>query len=776
MKPHFALHPLICALVTASIIAQPAFAQSETQKTKQEQQEQEGEKKQAEPSTNKNANPESRRRLQRPQTPQNPPAQNESVQKVTVNGAKQTDIDQRRNSIAGKIIIGREELDRDGDSTVGEILKRLPGVTAGGRPGRGGDIRMRGMGNGYTQILVNGERPPRGFSMESLAPDQIERIEIMRGPVAEFSTQAIAGTINIVLREEFHPKDTDLKLALGVEQGRVAPNISITYPGQWDALNYALSGSISHNGQADKSNTHKTEIADGGVVQLVQDQIDHTRRSSTGIHLTPRFTYRFENGDNLTWQPFVMDNRSHSNSDTSVEQNSQSLDPVTHKPPVARAYSSGNTESLFFRSNANFQHKFEDTSKLTLRFGYGVGHSNSDSVRTQFDRSGSQLDYIVDVNDTRDTSWSGGGKYTMPFGDKQNLAAGWEIENSHRSQTRTSLDNGLPQFIDSGDNLEANTRRLAAYLQDEFDINSQWSAYAGVRWEGIKTHSTKSNYVVNNASSVTNPIVHAVYRIPDWGKDQIRLGLTSSYRAPSLNDIIAVPTISPLNGPTRPDRSGNPDLKPESSRGIDLAFEHYLKNAGIISVNLFARSINDLIRRRTEYLVTANGARWINTPTNIGHALAKGVELEAKFPLQEFWPEGPAIDVRSNFSRFWSNVDDVKGPNNRLDQQPTMTANLGLDYKLPGTPFSTGGNINWTPAYTNQVSDTQTTSTGIKKQIDMYALWKFSPNLKLRLSASNLQANDFVNGSSLYVNGVNYLQTGRSRTYTLFNLRLEMKL
>lgn len=776
MHSSFILKPLTLAISLIFGISPVCMAQSETAASKQELNKLEQETAKSE--KEKTQTPENKRKAQQRNAPVNQQsnAKNDQVQKVTVNGAKQTDTDVRRNSIAGKIVIGREELDRDGDSTVGEILKRLPGVTTGGRPGRGGDVRMRGMGSGYTQILVNGERPPRGFSMESLAPDQIERIEIMRGPVAEFSTQAIAGTINIVLREEFHPKDTDLKLALGFEQGRVAPNLSITYPGQIDSLNYALSGSISHNGQQDESITHKTEVADSGQVNLIQDQIDHTRRSSSAIHLTPRLSYRFENGDNVNLQPLLMNNRSHSNSDSSIDQTPQVIDPITQKAPVARAYSSGNSESTFGRVNLNYQHKFEDTSKLTMKLGLGLGRSESNSVRTQFALDGSQLNLMTDVNNTRDTSWSLGGKYTTPLGDKQNLAAGWEIENSHRNQTRISLDNGLPQFIDSGDNLDANTRRVAAYAQDEIDIDAQWSAYAGLRWEGIDTHSTKSNYVVNNASRVVNPIVHAVYRIPGWGKDQIRMGLTSSYRAPSLNDIIAVPTISPLNGPTRPDRSGNPDLKPESSRGIDIAFEHYLKGSGIMSVNLFARSINDLIRRRTELVDNGNGPRWVNSPINIGHALAKGIELEAKFPLQEFFVEGPAIDVRSNFSRFWSNVDDVKGPNNRLDQQPTMTANLGMDYRPSAQPWSAGGNINWTPAYTNQVSDTQTSISGVKKQIDIYALWKFNANTKLRLSASNLQANDFTSGSSLYVNGINYLQSNRSKTYTVFNLRLELKI
>jgi iron complex outermembrane receptor protein len=82
------------------------------------------------------------------------------------------------------------------------------------------------------------------------------------------------------------------------------------------------------------------------------------------------------------------------------------------------------------------------------------------------------------------------------------IAAGWELEGSQRSQVRTSLDNGKPQYADSGDNLDAGTRRLALYVQDEFDITPQLGAYAGLRWEGIKTHSTSSGRVVDNTSKV----------------------------------------------------------------------------------------------------------------------------------------------------------------------------------------------------------------------------------------------------------------------------------
>lgn len=772
LRTHF--RSLIAASI-ASVFALPLCAQAQEVGHAQEivQAQQIQEKKSSEP-VPKN---EERRRPQGKSTTEKTPQRPDSgaVQQVQIQGAKQTETELRRNSIAGKIIIGREELDRDGDTSVGEILKRLPGVTVGGRAGRGGDVRMRGMGGGYTQMLVNGERPPRGFSMESLSPDQVERIEIMRGPVAEFSTQAIAGTINIVLREDFQAKDTDLKLSMGIEQGRVAPNLSISHPGLWGQMQYSLSGSVFKNGQQDRSESHKTELHEDAGLTVIQDQFDQTERHSSGIHLTPRLSYQFENGDRLNFQPFLMHSRSASRHTTTMTQSPELPDSITGQRPFAYASARSHADANSGKLNLNYQHKFEDTSKLTLRIGGGLGRSHSDSERQQFARSGEVLNLLSDLNRTEDSSFSTGGKYLRPVGEHQNFALGWELERGQRHQNRISLDNGVPQFSDSGDNLDAGTRRFAAFVQDEIDISAQWSGYVGLRWEGINTYSSKTNYVVNNQSRVLSPIVHAVYRIPGGGRDQIRMSLTSSYRAPNLNDIIAVPTTSPYNGPTRPDRSGNSDLKPELARGVDLAFEHYFSSVGIVSVNFFAKKIEDLIRRRTELLRIGDKSRWVNAPLNVGQAHASGIELEAKFPLRELFAYAPALDFRGNFSRFWSRVDGIQGANNRLDQQPTMTANIGLDYRPQGAAIQFGGNFNWTPSFENQSSDSQTSFTGIKRQLDAYVLWKLNSQTKLRLAASNLLANDAVSANSLELNRVVYLQSNRAQTYRVLNLRLEMR-
>ncbi len=211
------------------------------------------------------------------------------------------------------------------------------------------------------------------------------------------------------------------------------------------------------------------------------------------------------------------------------------------------------------------------------------------------------------------------------------LALGADIEVGQRDQTSGSINNGQAEFITSGDTVSARTRHVSAFVQDEWDITPKWSANLGLRWEGILTSSQTRANQIDNTSHVISPVLHNVWRLPGDTKDQVRLGLTRSYRAPTLADLTAAPTLSRLNSATRPDSQGNPNLRPELATGVDLAFEHYLSRSGIMSVNLFRRNLTDLIRRTT----TFQNGRWVASPANFGRANTSGVELEAKFQLAE---------------------------------------------------------------------------------------------------------------------------------------------
>ncbi len=693
------------------------------------------------------------------------------VPQVTISGGRQDDMTERRNSTAGKQVYGREELDRNGDSNIGDVLKRLPGVTIGGRAGRGGEVRMRGLGSGYTQVLVNGERPPAGFSMESLSPDQVERIEVMRGPVAEHSTRAIAGTINIVLRDGYQMHDIQVKAGDRIEQGRHSPELSVTAPGKSGALNYTLSASFNYNRQHDNTLTHNTETDAAGDLLTEQFLESESRGNSKGLHLTPRLSYRFENGDTLNFQTFLLHQRTRNTSQTNLAQ------PVGSVAPEYNfAQQSSEGDVTFLRGFGNWLHRLQGARKLDVKFGFGLGKRNSDSLRYQYDSQGALLDRFTDTDDTRDKSLNTGGKYSSPLGAGHMLAAGWELEASHREEVRVSLNkDGAAQFADSGDNLTADTRRAALYAQDEWDITPQWSAYAGARWEGIRTTSDRSAGTVSNTSKVFSPLLHAVWKIPGHEKDQVRASLTKSYKSPNVQDLIAAPFLSRLNSATNPDRTGNPNLKPELATGLDLAYEHYLGRNGIISASGFVREIDNLIRRELTQQQTDLGLRWVSSPANVGHARTSGIELEAKFSLAELMDNAPQVDFRSNYSRFWSRVDGIPGPDNRLDQQARQTANLGMDYRLKDIPLTLGTSYNWTPAIRTRTSDKQVVETSRKRVLDMYALWRFDGRTQIRISANNLLAEDATGNNLVYANGLAAQAASLNPTYTQWSVRLETK-
>lgn len=699
------------------------------------------------------------------------PADNKVVPQVTITGGRQTDMDVRRNSTAAKQIYGREELDRNGDTSLGDVLKRLPGVTIGGRPGRGGDVRMRGLGSGYTQVLLNGERPPAGFSMESISPDQVERIEVTRGPVAEHSARAIAGTINVVLREDYVQRDNQLRVADSIEDGRHSPNLSLTIPGKSGAFTYSLSASVMQNRQHDEGRTHNVDTLDDDTVTKDQDITDESSGTGKSIHLAPRLSYKFANGDTLNFQPFLMHNRRDSGSSSTLVQTTG-----VNPPEYNFAEQQSHNDSTFLRGFGNWLHKMDNNARLDVKFGFGAGKIDSDSLRHQYDTAGTLLDRFTDTDATRDRSVNTGGKYTRPIGKGHLLAAGWDLEASHREQTRVSLDkNGNAQFADSGDNLTADTRRVALFAQDEWDVTPQFGVYMGLRWEGIRTTSDRSAGTVKNTSSVFSPLLHVVWRIPGSDKDQVRASLTKSYKSPNVGDLIAAPFLSRLNSATRPDRSGNPDLKPELATGLDVAYEHYVGRGGVLSAGGFIRDIDNLIRRELTLRDTELGPRWLSTPSNIGHARTSGIELEAKFKLTDVLPTAPDIDVRSNYSRFWSRVDGIPGPDNRLDQQARQTANFGLDYRSKALPLTVGGSLNWTPLVRVQTSTEQVVEVGRKRALDVYALWKFDARTQLRIAAANTLADDAPGSNLVYANGLASRADTVNPTFVVWSARLETK-
>ncbi|MCE4554512.1 TonB-dependent receptor plug domain-containing protein [Roseateles cellulosilyticus] len=697
------------------------------------------------------------------------------LKRVEINGTA-SDESIRRASTASKIVISREEIDKFGDSTVGEVLKRLPGVTTGGRPGRGGDIRMRGMGSGYTQILVNGERMPPGFALDQLPPEQVERIEVLRAPTAEYGARAMAGTINIVLREALKKKANEFRAGVNVERGKANPDVS------WSRNDVFGDGNAYHLGinamrgeridnVINDVDTH-TVATNGDVLQSTRGISRDTREA---LNLNGRVQLKLGGGDSLSLMPFVVANKS----------SSQSSVARTTTPGPALDFdqvdTTGDNRFTMARLMGQYQSRLGSNTRLELRTGVG-GASGDSHSRRQERLAGKDSRLQEDTTDSRDRNWSAAAKLSHSLESEHSLVFGLEGEGTRRDQNRVTLVNGLPQagLGDFGDDLDASSTRFAAYAQDEWATGKQWDFYAGLRWEGIRTKSSAANYAASNSSAVLTPLAHARYKLDPSGKEAIRASLTRSYRSPQLQDLIARPSINSAvpHQANTPDRAGNPDLKPELATGFEIGYEKYLSKGGLLSANFFARRISDLMRNVTSLETVSWSAtpRWVSRPRNIGKASTAGLELEAKFRLDEYFADALPISIRSNVSFFTSKVEGIPGPNNRLDAQPKSTANLGFDYRLRSMPLSIGASLNWTPSTVIQQTLTTEAQTSRKAVTDAFAMWNFTPEQSLRLSASNLTALDYFSGSVISTGDQLITSTSGGPSYTMWQLRWEMKI
>ena len=654
--------------------------------------------------------------------------------------------DARRDDTAARIVIKHEDIVRYGDTNLLDVLKRLPGVTVSGGAGRGGEIRMQGLGSGYTQVLVDGQQPPRGMDPGTLAPDTIERIEILRVASAEYSTQAIAGTINIVLRKAPRKPERGIKIGYAAGHDTRSPNLELNLANRGERSQYSLAGSLVHDHFRDDVPSREEALDASGRQTLLRTTAGHEDGSMTTLNLAPEYGWKLDGGDSLELENLLNLNRFR------VDVDAPTATLFGAPPPYPGTRIRMRNENDALKSELHWMHELATGASLDVKFGLGLGRTDNTSDR---DAGGNpavgQLAERI-ASRGRDHGLRSTGKLTVPLGDPQHethaLALGWDGGVDWRSDERHERDALATSAATIADDQRYTGRiaRLAAYAQDEWQLAPRLSVYLGARWEGVRIHAEGTDFGrTGSRSDVFSPVLQTLYKLGDDKgprHDQLRFAVSRTYKAPSMDQLLPHRFTSVNNNQVEPDTLGNPNLKPELALGVDAAWEHSWAEGTLFSLSASTRRIDDY----TRYLVRFDGGRWISQPANVGKARSSTVQLETQVPLPTVFDSAPPIELRANLARNWSRVDAVPGPDSRLDQQTPLSANLGFDYHAER--WTTGANFGFQRGATVRVTSNQAAYLSARRDLELYALYKFDPLRQLRISATNLLGQDMVNERS----------------------------
>lgn len=632
--------------------------------------------------------------------------------------------DPRREDTASKIVISHDEIMKYGDASIVDVLKRVPGVTV-----NGSDVRMRGLGNGYTQVLIEGERTPTGFSIDSLSPDVIERIEVLRTASAEFSTQSIAGTINIVLKKTVKKEQRTLRAAYlnGISHG---PEASLQMSDKYGQLSYSLAASLSRTYATQRPHTVEQQFEAGDAIVGLRANDGSKASRFTAVNVSPRVTWSPDSADTLSSQSFL--NFSQFNFALAERVNTV-LGQLPDYPVMDQIE---HTMFRVAREELNWVHKFGDGVVLDAKLAGMYTSVTHERIRT-----GTGNPLVAGLHERipaggDDHGVSTMGKLRRPLHDEHTITMGWDAGRTTRDAVRLDRDAVQPELhLEEDQHYGAEISRLALFVQDEFQMTPSWSAILGARWEAMLIRTSGNLFpTAHSRADVRSPVFQTLYKLPDHKGDQLRFAVGRTYKAPGLLALLPMRLKSSNNSQISPDEVGNAALKPELALGFDAGYEHYGPQGILLSASVSERRINDYTRN----MLTFANERWTSMPVNAGHARTYGLELEAKFPLRALINTEQAVDLRASLSRNWSHLDTVPGPDNRLDGQTPLSATLGADYTQDA--LTLGSSYTWKNGGEARLLANQVTYQSVQRDLEAYAAWKFSPQMQLRISALGLLA------------------------------------
>ena len=179
---------------------------------------------------------------------------NDAAETITITGSriKRTEL----ITSSPVTVLDKVAIERSGVTTVGELLLRLPSVVgapasprSGGNNDGAASVQLRGLSSNNTLVLINGRRvSTRGVNasvdLETIPFDAVERVEVLKdGASAVYGSDAIAGVVNIIMRENFDGLQVNVEAGESRHGDAQQNRVSFVFGGETDKANWLISAS-----------------------------------------------------------------------------------------------------------------------------------------------------------------------------------------------------------------------------------------------------------------------------------------------------------------------------------------------------------------------------------------------------------------------------------------------------------------------------------------------------------------------------------------------------
>ncbi|ENW80715.1 hypothetical protein F909_02003 [Acinetobacter sp. ANC 3929] len=621
-------------------------------------------------------------------------------------------------SAVPKTIITQEEMLQYGDQSVMDALRRsagfqIPSFGQGPRGG-GGASGMRFRGGGAPTFLVNGEPvqggPRGGMSIiDTISPEMIERIEVIKQPSVAQASVASSAVINIILKE---PLNTGLsgsvKLGYGLrdsgEQQSERKQINIQADGRANQWSYSVS---ANQMWMDNTSITKTETATGTREQL--RTVNRTMQM-----FSPRLQYDLDDQQKLIAELFYrnvkMDgyssNQTQDDKNDSIRLNTRYERKDKDLSDKIRLSVEHQTETQLTRSPQNTIYTDETVNEYGLAYD-GVRKLDKDrQIKFGFDTRSNELDSNVSKS-LDEQRYAVYGEGSWRFTDRQTVTLGARQEWLNRS--------GLVDYQD---------QHFSPVLAYRFDLTEQWS---------------------------------------------IQTNLSQAFKSPNTDRLIpnvTVSTDSDAGSLNNPDRGGNPNLKPEKIRAVESTLA-YDSASGGVSLAAYHREIKDYI----EKVIALEGTRYVVRPQNQDQATTYGVEFSGRYALKQT-DAGHSFMLNGQVSTIHAKIEDGQHNERLVSDVAPYNASTGVSYSFKPWQLSTSANISYTPEYTRALDgQPYDRTTNQRFSLDLSATKRFAHGWAASLNLNNLLSTHYKERLTNQTDGSLYQsRTNESIPSLQFNL------